>query len=78
MIWDAPTLSFFQGGRQGWDGVDPGVGSVFDFPMFGATTGVFKGKDPVSLLAERLGRDHLYPRPDLLTTFLDNHDVDRL
>jgi len=78
MIWDAPTLSFFQGGRQGWDGVDPGVASVFDFPMFGATTGVFKGKDPVSFLAEGLGRDHLYPRPDLLTTFLDNHDVDRL
>ncbi|WP_165244090.1 alpha-amylase family glycosyl hydrolase [Paludisphaera soli] len=78
MIWDAPKLSFFQGGRAGWDGVDPGVESVFDFPMYGAATGVFKGKDPTSFLAESLGRDHLYPNPELLTTFLDNHDVDRL
>ncbi|AMV37070.1 alpha-amylase family glycosyl hydrolase [Planctomyces sp. SH-PL62] len=78
MIWDAPRLSFFQGGREGWDGVDPGVESLFDFPMHGAITGVFKGKDPMSFLAETLRRDHLYPHPELLTTFQDNHDVSRL
>jgi glycosidase len=78
MCWDAPLLSFFQGGRVGWDGVDPGVQSVFDFPMGGAAQGVFKGKDPVSSLARGLANDHLYPRPDLLVTFLDNHDLERL
>ncbi|MDG3005828.1 alpha-amylase family glycosyl hydrolase [Paludisphaera mucosa] len=78
MTWDASELSFFQGGRAGWDGVDPGVESVFDFPMQGAATGVFRGKDPVSFLAQRLGSDHLYSNPDLLMTLLDNHDLPRL
>lgn len=78
MVWEAPLLSFFQGGRPGWDGVDPGVDSVFDFPMWGASTGVFKGKDPASFLAKGLANDHLYPRPDLLVTLLGNHDLPRL
>ncbi|WP_165063418.1 alpha-amylase family glycosyl hydrolase [Paludisphaera rhizosphaerae] len=78
MCWDAPLLSFFQGGRVGWDSVDPGVQSVFDFPMWGSSQGVFKGKDPVSALAKGLANDHLYPRSDLLVTMLDNHDLPRL
>jgi glycosidase len=75
---DAADLSFFQGGRAGWDGIDPGVDAVFDFPLYAAATAVFSGKAPASALAQALRRDGLYPRPELLVTFLDNHDTPRL
>jgi glycosidase len=77
-VTDAADLSFFQGGRAGWDGIDPGIASVFDFPLYAAATAVFSGKAPASALAQALRRDGLYPRPDLLVTFLDNHDTPRL
>ena len=77
-VEDAADLGFFQGGRAGWDGIDPGVDSVFDFPLYCAAVAVFSGKAPVALLARALGRDGLYPRPELLVTFLDNHDTPRL
>jgi glycosidase len=77
-VTDAADLSFFQGGRPGWDGIDPGVDAVFDFPMYQAATAVFSGRAPASALAQVLRRDGLYPRRDLLVTFLDNHDTPRL
>jgi glycosidase len=77
-VVDAADLSFFQGGRAGWDGIDPGVDTVFDFPLYQAATAVFSGRAPASALAQSLRRDGLYPRPDLLVTFLDNHDTPRL
>jgi glycosidase len=75
---DPAELCFFQGGRTGWDGIDPGVDMVFDFPLNLAIQKVFAGKAPASAIAKALGRDGLYPRPDLLVTFLDNHDTPRL
>ena len=75
---DPADVAFFQGGRAGWDGIDPGVASVFDFPLHAAINRVFAGQAPPSDLASALGRDGVYPRPDLLTTMLDNHDTARL
>jgi neopullulanase len=75
---DPADLSFFQGGRTGWDGIDPGVDSVFDFPLNEAVVAVFSGHAPAKALAQVLRRDGLYARPDLLVTFLDNHDTPRL
>lgn len=77
-VEDAADLCFFQGGRTGWDRIDPGVGSVFDFPLHRAIVGVFSGRAPASALAQALRRDGLYPHPELLVTFLDNHDTPRL
>jgi glycosidase len=77
-VVDAADLSFFQGGRAGWDGIDPGVDTVFDFPLNQAAVAAFSGRAPASTLAQALRRDGLYPRPDLLVTFLDNHDTPRL
>jgi glycosidase len=77
-VTDPAELCFFQGGRTGWDGIDPGVEAVFDFPLNLAIQEVFSGKAPASRLARVLGRDGLYPRPDRLVTFLDNHDTPRL
>jgi neopullulanase len=77
-VTDPAQLCFFQGGRSGWDDIDPGVGWVFDFPLNLAIVQVFAGKMPVSRLAQVLARDGLYHRPDRLITFLDNHDTVRL
>jgi glycosidase len=77
-VTDAADLSFFQGGREGWDGIDPGVEAVFDFPLYQAATAVFSGRASAGALAQALRRDGLYSRRDLLVTFLDNHDTPRL
>jgi neopullulanase len=76
-ISDSADLSFFQGGRTGWDGVDPGVDTVFDFPLYYAATAAFSGRAPARILAESLRRDGVFPHPELLVTFLDNHDTPR-
>ncbi len=75
---DPAELCFFQGGRTGWDKIDPGIDMLFDFPLNAAIHAVFSGKAPVSTLSRALSRDGLYPRPDSLVTFLDNHDTSRL
>jgi neopullulanase len=74
---DAGDLSFFQGGRVGWDGIDPGVDTLFDFPLYQAAITVFSGQAPATVLSQALNRDGIYPRPDLLVTLLDNHDTPR-
>jgi len=78
--WDQDPwqLCYFQGGRVGWDGIDPGVNSVFDFPLNLAIVQVFTGKAPATRLRDVLARDGLYPGPGRLVTFLDNHDTPRL
>ena len=75
---DAADLCFFQGGRAGWDGIDPGVDTVFDFPLYQAAAAVFSGRRRHPRSPRRCARNGLYPRPDLLVTFLDNHDTPRL
>lgn len=77
-VLDAPTLSFFQGGKSGWDGIDPGIESVFDFPLFGAMADVTANKGSATKLSKALAKDTLYPRPDLLVTFLGNHDTPKI
>jgi len=70
-------VSFFQGGAARFDGIDTGVDALFDFPLYYAVRRVFAGDAPMRDLAVALGHDHLYPRPDLLVTFLGLHDVAR-
>jgi glycosidase len=77
-VHEPADLCFFQGGRPGWDGIDPGVDSIFDFPLYEAITQVFSGKAPLFRLGSVLARDGLYPHPERLVTFLDNHDTPRL
>lgn len=75
---DSDQLCFFQGGRAGWDGIDPGIDMLFDFPLNLAIQSVFTGKAPVSALSKSLAHDGLFPKPEFLVTFLDNHDTQRL
>jgi neopullulanase len=74
-----PTItSFFVGGHVGFDGIDTGVTTVFDFPMFSALRAVVSDNGSVETIVDVLSRDRLFPHPEMLVPFLGNHDVPRL
>jgi glycosidase len=74
---DPAVTSFFAGGVRRYDGIDSGLSTVFDFPMFFTLREVLLRNAPVGRIADVLRHDALYPRPDLLVPFFGNHDVPR-
>ena len=74
---DPGMVSFFQGGKARFDGVDSGVESLFDFPMQAAIAKVFTDAAPTGDLARTLAHDWLYVDPNRLVTFVDLHDLPR-
>ena len=74
---DASVTSFFAGGQKRYDGIDTGVTTLFDYPMYFALRDVLLGGAPSGHIAEVLRHDSLYPQPDELVTFFGNHDVAR-
>ena len=77
-VWngDAAVVSYFQGGRTE-AGIDTGVGSLFDFPLFYQIRGVFAHNGSFTDIATTLSHDWLYPNADHMVTFAGNHDVRR-
>ncbi|MBN9691241.1 MAG: cyclomaltodextrinase N-terminal domain-containing protein [Verrucomicrobia bacterium] len=78
-VFDADTtkVSFYQTGQTRFDGVDSGIDSLFDFPLFYRLRETFGEGKPIKPVAEQLARDHVYENPSLLVTFVGLHDVDR-
>lgn len=74
---DPSVTSFFVGGQRRWDGIDSGLTTVFDFPMYFALRDVLLNGAPPARIADVLRHDSLYPRPNLLVPFFANHDVPR-
>ena len=74
---DPALVSFFQGGKARFDGVDSGVDTLFDFPLQSATVRAFTGAAPIRELAQVLARDALYVDPSRLVTFVGLHDQPR-
>jgi glycosidase len=74
---DPVLVSFFQTGRKGFDGIDTGLDSVFDFPLYYGIRAFFAQHGSASDLAKVLAHDSLYPDPARLVTFLGLHDVSR-
>jgi glycosidase len=75
---DPVVTSFFAGGRKRWDGIDTGVSTVFDFPLFSAMREVLVHGAPAGQIANVLRQDSLYPHPEWLIPFFANHDVPRM
>jgi neopullulanase len=75
---DPVVTSFFVGGKKAWDGIDTGLSTVFDYPLFFAIRDVLLRAAPAGRIANVLRQDELYPHPDWLVPFLANHDVPRL
>lgn len=75
---DPSVTSFFAGGVRRYDGIDSGLSTLFDFPMFFTLRDVLLRNAPAGRIADVLRHDSLYPRPDFLVPFFANHDVPRL
>jgi glycosidase len=73
----APFVSFFQAGRAGWDGVDPGLDTLFDYPLFYGIRQAFGQGQSIRAAVNVLHNDWLYPSPQTLVTLLGSHDVPR-
>ena len=72
-----PSLeAYFQGGRA-MDGVDTGIDTLFDFPLYPVIRKVFTGGAHAIELAKLLAHDYLYHDPERLITFVGNHDIAR-
>jgi len=74
---DPSVTSFFAGGVRRYDGIDSGLSTVFDFPIFFTLRDVLLHGAPVGRIADVLGHDALYPHPERLVPFFANHDVPR-
>jgi len=74
---DPTVTSFFDGGQKRFDRIDSGVNTLFDFPLFFALRDILLRDAPVGRIADVLRHDSLYVHPDVLVTFLANHDVPR-
>ncbi|AFL87538.1 glycosidase [Terriglobus roseus DSM 18391] len=59
------------------DGVDTGLWTPLDYPLHFAIRNAFTGASPMTELVTILRQDSLYPHPERLVPFLDNHDLIR-
>jgi glycosidase len=73
---DPEVTSFFAGGvaRRG---IDTGLDTPFDFPVYFSLRDVLIHDKPMTDLARVLRQDSLYPHPERLVSFIGNHDTTR-
>lgn len=74
---DVVHTSFFQGGRIRFDGVDSGLDTLLDFPLFYPIRHAFAERKPVDEIPKTLGKDYLYTNSEVLVTLLGGHDDGR-
>lgn len=73
-----PTIvSYWQKGKNNANGYTSDLKSLMDFPLQNALVTSLKGKD-WNAAYEVLGQDYLYPDPNNLVVFPDNHDMSRI
>jgi len=73
---DPALVSFFAGGQE-HGGIDTLVDSLFDYPVYFQLRKAFAEGGSLIEIPKMLAHDRLYPNPDVLWTFLGNHDVSR-
>jgi neopullulanase len=73
---NAEVTSFFAGGAE-HRGIDTGLDTPFDFPVYFTLRDVLTRGKPMTALADVLRQDALYPHPERLVPFIGNHDTTR-
>jgi glycosidase len=73
---DPEVTSYFAGGAA-HQGIDTGLYTPFDFPVYFTLRDVLAHGKPMSELADVLAKDSLYPHPERLVPFIGNHDTTR-
>ena len=74
---DPTVTSYWAGGQTGFDGIDTRLTTPFDFPMYQAILEVVAHGESAKKIVTVLRQDRFYPHPELLVTFIDNHDKPR-
>ena len=74
---DPTVTSYWAGGNKGFDGVDTLLTTPFDFPMQDAINKVVNQGQSATVIANVLRQDRLFPHPEILVTFIGNHDMPR-
>jgi len=74
---DVVHTAFFQGGRVRFDGVDSGLDSLLDFPLFYPIRHAFAEGHALDEIPKTLAKDYLYNDPEILVTLLGGHDDGR-
>ncbi len=77
-IQDPEYLAPYQKGSYFPKKFDPNLPSITDFGLFDAFNRAFADSAGISGVFDCLTKDFLYPDPDNLVTFLDNHDITRI
>jgi glycosidase len=72
---DPAQVAFFQGGVKQFDGIDSGIDTEFDFPLFYTIREAFAKGGEIKPIPMMLARDYLYPNPSILVPFLGLHDM---
>jgi glycosidase len=75
--FEPPVVSYFAGGHTGFDGIDTHLLTTFDFPMNSAIREVVNHGASAKKIVDVLRQDRLYPHPEVLVTFIGNHDMKR-
>ncbi len=73
---DPEVTSFFAGGAT-HGGIDTGLDTPFDFPVYFTLRDVLAHGKPMTDLTAVLRQDALYPYPERLVSFIGNHDTVR-
>ena len=73
---DPEVTSFFAGGVA-HGGIDTGLDTPFDFPVYFALRETIAHGGPMTELTKVLRQDALYPHPERLVPFIGNHDTTR-
>jgi len=74
---DPTVTSYWAGGQAGFDGVDTHLTTPFDFPMYSAIRETVAHGASAQKIVDVLRQDRFYPHPELLVTFIGNHDKKR-
>jgi neopullulanase len=74
---DVVHTSFFQGGRVRFDGIDSGLDSLLDFPLFYPIRHSFAEGRNLDEVPKTLAKDYLYTNSEILMTLLGGHDDGR-
>jgi glycosidase len=72
-----PEVTSFFAGAEPHNGIDTGLDTPFDFPVYFALRNVLLHDKPMTELASVLRQDSLYPHPERLVPFIGNHDTTR-
>ncbi|NJB37682.1 glycoside hydrolase family 13 protein [Croceivirga sp. JEA036] len=74
-----PTIvSYWQKGKENANGYTSELKSVMDFPIQHALVNSLNDTNSWNAVYEELGQDYLYPDPNNLVIFPDNHDMSRI